>query len=317
MHLIIRSRVTPSAVLLVVSLPPRLKPMPYVRTVPLVLFCLLPPPGVGAVAQSSQAAREALPNPQGLVREVVENGLRQKNREQTHWSYREVVRKDGRLETRQVCQTNTGTIDRLVAINDQPLSAEQQRREEARVQTLLADPNEIRKERQKQRDDSARQFRMFATFPDAFRYEYAGREGGLVKLTFEPNPQFVPSSRQEDVFHHLEGMMWINPDQKQLARIDGRLTSEVKFAGGLLGHLDKGGVFSVRFRQLNSGQWVMVALRVEISGKASLFKTISVDEQRDFDDYRGVPDNFTLLQAAELVGKPAGSPRQSAENTPK
>ena len=291
--------------------------MPYVRAVPLVLFCLLPPPGVGAVAQSSQAAREALPNPQGLVREVVENGLRQKNREQTHWSYREVVRKDGRLETREVCQTNTGTIDRLVAINDQPLSAEQQRREDVRVQRLLADPSEIRKERQKQLEDSAKQFRMFATFPDAFRYEYAGREGALVKLAFEPNPQFVPSSRQEEVFHHLEGMMWIDPDQKQLARIDGRLTSEAKFAGGLLGRLDKGGVFSVRFSQLDSGQWVMVALHVEMSGKALLFKTISVHEQRDFDDYRGVPDNFTLLQAAELVGKPAGSPRQSAENTPK
>jgi len=291
--------------------------MPYVRTVPLILFCLLRPPVVGAVAQSSQGPTEAHLNPQELVREVVENGLRQKNREQTHWSYREVVLKDGRLETRQVCQTNAGTIDRLVAINDQPLSAEQQRREDARVQTLLADPNEIRKERQKQRDDSARQFRMFATFPDAFRYEYAGREGGLVKLAFEPNPQFVPSSRQEDVFHHLEGMMWINPDQKQLARIDGQLTSEVKFAGGLLGHLDKGGVFSVRFRQLNSGQWVMVTLRVEMSGKALLFKTISVHEQRDFDDYRRVADNFTLRQAAELVGKPEGSPRQSAENTPK
>lgn len=291
--------------------------MPYVRTVPLILFCLLRPPVVGAVAQSSQGPTEAHLNPQELVREVVENGLRQKNREQTHWSYREVVLKDGRLETRQVCQTNAGTIDRLVAINDQPLSAEQQRREDARVQTLLADPNEIRKERQKQRDDSARQFRMFATFPDAFRYEYAGREGGLVKLTFEPNPQFVPSSRQEDVFHHLEGMMWINPDQKQLARIDGRLTSEVKFAGGLLGHLDKGGVFSVRFRQWDSGQWVMVTLRVEMSGKALLFKTISVHEQRDFDDYRRVADNFTLQQAAELVGKPEGSPRQSAENTPK
>ena len=116
-------------------------------------------PVVGAVAQSSQTATEAHLNAQALVQEVVENGLRQKNREQAHWSYREVVRKDGRLETRQVCQTNTGTIDRLVAINDQPLSAEQQRREEARVQTLLADPNEIRKERQKQRDDSARQWR--------------------------------------------------------------------------------------------------------------------------------------------------------------
>jgi hypothetical protein len=58
----------------------------------------------------------------------------------------------------------------------------------------------------------------------------------------------------------------------------------------------------------------MVALHVEMSEKALFFKTISVHEQRDFDGYRRVPDNFTLEQAAELVG---GAPRQGAENTPK
>ena len=260
---------------------------------------------------------EAYANPQDLVREVVEGGLRLADKDQIHWSYREVVRKGGRLETRRVCQTNAGTVDRLIAINRQPLSAEQQRREDARVQTLLADPSEVRKEKQKQREDSAKQLQMFGMFPKAFRYEYAGREGGLVKLKFEPNPQFIPSSRQEEVFHHLQGTMWIDPEQKQLARIDGRLTSEVKFAGGLLGHLDKGGVFSVRFQELDSGQWVMAALRVDMSGKALLFKTISVQEESDFDDYRRVPDNFNLQQAAEFLQKQARSLRQSAANSPK
>jgi hypothetical protein len=181
---------------------------------------------------------------------------------------------------------------------------------------LLADAAEIRKERQKQREDSAKQFRMFSTFPDAFRYEYAGTDGSLVKLKFAPNSQFVPSSRQEEVFHHLEGMMWVDPKQKQLARIDGQLTSEVKFAGGLLGHLDKGGVFSVQFKELNSGQWVMAVLHVDMNGRALLFKTISIQETRDFDDYRRMPDNFSLQQAAELLTKEPSVPRQTAANTP-
>jgi hypothetical protein len=290
--------------------------MPYVWILPLILFCLLPTPRVEAAGQESHDT-EAHSNPQELVREVVNGGLRLADKNQIHWSYREVVRKDGRIETHEVCQTNLGTIDRLIAINHQPLPADQQRREDARVQTLLADPAEIRRERQKQREDSVKQLRMFAMFPKAFRYEYAGTEGELVKLKFQPNPQFLPSSRQEEVFHHLEGMMWIDPEKKQLARIDGQLTSEVKFAGGLLGHLDKGGVFSVRFREVDSGEWVMAALHVDMNGKALLFKTISVQEQSDFDDYRRVPDNFNLQQAAELLRQQASSPRQSAANTPK
>ena len=111
--------------------------------------------------------------------------------------------------------------------------------------------------------------------------------------------------------------MWIDPQQKQLARIDGRLIDEVRFGYGLLGHLDKNGVFSVRFRHLESGQWVMAALHVEMSGRALLFKTISVQERRDFEGYRRVPDTFTLSQAAERLEKEATAFRQTAANTSK
>lgn len=291
--------------------------MSYARARLLVILtCFLQLPPLQAAEKAQQDSTEALPDPQALMQEVVENGLRAKDKDQTHWAYREIIRKDGRVETREVVQTNAGSIDCLVAVNNQPLSSEQQRREDTRIQTLLGDPAEIRKETQRQREDSARQSRMFATFPRAFRYAYAGQEGDLVKLRFEPNPRFIPSSRQEEVFHHLEGMMWIDRDQKQLTRIDGRLTSEVKFAGGLLGHLDKGGVFSVRFKHLDSGPWVMAALDVEMNGRALFFKTISVQEQREFDDYRRLPDDLSLRQAAELLAKDTASPRQSAANAP-
>jgi len=316
MHLIFQPHVTPSAVLYARKLVPNLKPMPYVRIVAFVLLASFGPAIAGARAQESLVATEAQTNPQKLVREVVENGRRLKE-DPTYWTYRELIRKEGRLETHEVCQTEAGTIDRLVAINNHPLPPEQQRREDARVQMLLANPAEIRKEKQKQREDAAKQYRMFATFPDAFRYQYAGTEGRLIRLKFGPNPDFVPDSRQEEVLHHLAGTIWVDPQQKQLARIDGELTSEVKFAGGLLGHLDQGGVFSVRFRQVDSGQWLMAGIRVNMNGKALLFKTISVQEEREFEDYRRVPSNLTLRQAEESLEKMPSSPKQTAANTSK
>jgi hypothetical protein len=288
--------------------------MPYGWVLPFVLLFLSQVPRVGA--QTRQFSTPFQEGPQELVREVVENSRRLRE-DPTYWSYRETVHKDGRLETHELCQTPAGTIDRLIAINNQPLSVEQQRREGTRVKTLLASPAEMRKERLKQREDAAKQYRMFATFPDAFRYQYAGTEGGLVKLKFEPNLRFVPDTRQEEVFHHLEGTMWIDPERKQLARIDGQLTSEVRFAGGMLGHLDKGGIFSVRFRQVVPSQWLMSALEVDMSGRALIFKTISVQEQREFDDYHRVPADLTLRQAAELLEKTATSVKQSAANTTK
>jgi len=312
MHLIFQQQVTLSAVL-PTSLPrPSVRPMPYGRKLFLTIIWF-----VGFIILPARAVPQAASlNPEQLVLETVQKALRASSNP-VRWRYREFIHKEGRLETREVFQTNAGTIDRLIAVDNQPLSPEQQRKENARIQSLLADPGEIRRERQKQREDFARQMRMFATFPNAFHYEYAGTEDGLVKLKFEPRADFVPSTRQEEVFHHLEGTMWIDPEQMQLARIDGTLISEVRFGGGLLGRLDKGGFFSVSFRHSESGEWVMAALHVEMNGRALVFKTISVQEQRDFDDYRQVPDSFTLSQAAELLEKDATAFRQTAANNPK
>ena len=55
---------------------------------------------------------------------------------------------------------------------------------------------------------------------------YDGVAGSLVRLKFVPNPQFHPSGHSEQVFHHMEGTLLLDPSQKRLAAIDGRLTSE-------------------------------------------------------------------------------------------
>jgi hypothetical protein len=295
--------------------------MPYRWTLVLVVFCVIGPhPGWSAPQASQEPKSEPTPQQptaQQLVQEMVEGALWRANGAHLHWSFREVVRKDGRSETHEICQTDGGDVDRLVALENQPLSSEQRRREDQRIQKILADPSEIRKEKQRQREDSEKERRMFEIFPRAFRYEYAGNDGDLVQLKFEPDPQFEPANRQEEVFHHMEGTMWIHPEQKQLARIDGRLTSQVKFLGGVLGYLEKGGTFSVTLRDVGSGHWEMADLDVKMDGKALLFKTFAVREQKEYGDYWQVPDSLTLRQAAELLEKRASAFEQTAVNTSK
>src|SRR5690242_2416784 len=125
--------------------------MPYARTVFLIIFCVTSSLVVlGAGPQRSGVAAQPNSTPRELVREVVENGLVTKDRDQTHWCYREVIRKAANLETREVCQSNAGTIDRLIALNNRPLSPEQPQRENIRIRTLLPQHAEPRKQREKQ-----------------------------------------------------------------------------------------------------------------------------------------------------------------------
>ena len=118
---------------------------------------------------------------------------------------------------------------------------------------------------------------------------------------FRPNPEFHANGHESEVFHHIEGVMLVAPRQKRLAEIDGQLLSEVKFWGGILGHLDQGGTFCVKQRNVGGGHWEMTEPDVQMSGKALFFKTLSVHEKQTDSDFRPLPDHTSLRQAAEFL----------------
>ena len=139
--------------------------------------------------------------------------------------------------------------------------------------------------------------------PDTFVFEYAGASGGLIKLTFKPNPGFRPPSREGKVLHEMAGEMWVDAKQQRLVNINGLLMSEVKFAGGLLGHLEKGGQFSVKRAEITPGHWEVTEMAVNMHGKALLFKTISVQQKELHENFERVPDDFAMSDAAALLLK--------------
>ena len=86
-------------------------------------------------------------------------------------------------------------------------------------------------------------------------------------------------------------------------RILGRLIADVKFAGGLLGHLEKGGQFNVEQTELSANQWELTVMEVNVKGKALFFKTIAVEEKEYRSDFRRVRDGLTLAEAADMLTK--------------
>ena len=87
--------------------------------------------------------------------------------------------------------------------------------------------------------------------------------------------------------------------------IRGHLNREVKFGGGLLGHLDPGGRFDVQQTEVAPGYWELTRLDVEMKGKALFFKTISIQQKMRRSDFHRLSDDLTLSQAADLLQKRA------------
>jgi hypothetical protein len=142
---------------------------------------------------------------------------------------------------------------------------------------------------------------MLRLFPDAFQFRYDGTDGPLVRLRFSPSPKFRPPDHAAQVFHHMEGVVMVDAEQQRLATIDGKLTSEVKFFGGIFGHLEKGGTFNVEQKEVAPRIWEVSVMHVHMSGKALLFKTIDVQEDETYSDFKAVPPDTSLEQAAQRL----------------
>jgi hypothetical protein len=252
---------------------------------------------------TAQAQPNAQLSPADLVKAVIHNELNSSDVTEIRWKYLLVKEADGKQETREVVETKSGSLDHLIAIAGRPLSAGQQRDENERILRLSHSPEEQRKLEQTRKKDAEQCDAFLKMVPEAFLFEYAGESGSLVKLIFKPNPAFRPPSREGKVLHEMAGEIWIDAKQQRLASINGQLMDEVKFAGGLLGHLEKGGQFFVKRSEVASAHWELTEMAVNMRGKALLFKTISVQQKEVHRNFERVPDDLTISDAAALLLK--------------
>ena len=256
-------------------------------------------------AQSPTSSSDPQLDANRLARDVFHNEIDAQIHDQSLWSYLELKEEDGKGKLFGVCQTKDGEIDRLLAVNGQELTPKQRQAEDQRLWRMLNHPDQIRQKLKKQHEDDIQAQNLMKLFPDAFRFQYDGAQGRLIKLKFTHNPNFHTTGHPAQVFHHMEGTLLVDGQQKRLAEISGELTSEVKFLGGLLGHLNKGGTFLVKQQDLGSGHWELTTMDVQMNGKALFFKTIAVREQETDTHFQQVPDDMTLQQALEVLQKDA------------
>jgi hypothetical protein len=270
-----------------------------VLTVALAAFTVSP--ARGAQTPDSELPQDA----NQLARTVLENEVLQQDRDHALWTYRLVRQENGAVKTYRACQTDEGEIRRLIAINGEPLTPAGQEAEDRRVEALAHHPDHIREAQRKQQEDAAKARKLMNILPDAFVFRYEDSKpdpaNPLVRLRFRPNPVFHPSGEAEVVFHHMEGEMIVDVKQKRLKELRGKLTSEVKFFGGIFGHLDRGGTFFVTQEDLGDGRWEMAELNVQMDGKALFFKTIAVRQKEAYSDYQLLPPHTQPAQAIAML----------------
>jgi hypothetical protein len=236
-----------------------------------------------------------------LVKAVINNELKPTPDTDVRWKYRLEKEVEGKRETREVVETKSGSLDKLVSVDGKPLNDAQQRDEAERILRLARDTAQQHKAEIARQKDAEQCNRFMQMIPNAFTFEYAGQSGNLTKVIFKPNTAFQAPSREGKVLQQMAGEMWIDPEQKRLVTINGQLVNEVKFAGGLLGHLEKGGRFFDQRQELAHGDWEVTQIAVNMHGKALLFKSICVQQKEIHSNFERLPSDITLAGAANLL----------------
>lgn len=274
--------------------------MPRVVAVAILIFCTLPgcKPGMAQATSPDQQMPAS-----ELLRRAVDGELKGQADDHSHWMFHLKTTRGGKEEVKCVVQTKEGELDRMLSINGRPLTPEEQKREDRRIANLLNKPEETKKRQRAQQKDARQTEDLFKMLPEALNVRYGQRRDDLVELLFEPNPNFYPPTREASVFHAMEGRIWIDLKEYRLAEIEGHLMREVKFGGGLLGYLDKGGEFHVKQSEVSPQHWEISLLHVNMHGRVLFFKTLSVQQDEARSNFRQVPDNLTLAQAAEELQK--------------
>lgn len=249
-----------------------------------------------------------------LVRRTVENETKS-TRSPLKFMFREDKKTERGNQTRLIVETNQALAALAIARDGRPLSPEEKDDELKRLQRFIDDPSELQKKHDKEREDAERTTRIVKALPEAFIYEYGeatvgatgvGKPGGpLVRLNFRPRPDYQPPSRVEQVLTGMQGYLLIDTREYRIARIDGTLMKDVGFGWGILGHLDRGGHFLVEQGDCGHGQWDLTRMGLRFTGKVLIFKSLNIQSEETFTDFRPVERDLSFQQGFELLKKEA------------
>ena len=245
------------------------------------------------------------PKARELVRRVVANELEQEARDKSHYMFRlkRVTPKGTSLK--EIVQTDQGSVARTLLIDGKAPTEDQKRSEQDKITKLANDPDAQRQRMKREKEDENRAQIMIKALPNAFFYQEIGRDGDIIKLRFRPDPNYEPASREESVYTGMAGELWLNIPQQRLRKIDAQLFHDVDFGWGILGRLYRGGSFMVEQEQVDGTHWDTTVMKLDLTGKALIFKSLVYKEQEYESDFKRLPDHLTMAQGVEILKKGA------------
>jgi hypothetical protein len=287
----------------------------------LAMLLLIPFFSSGSAQSEPSPAADAA----ALIRRAVANHM---NAEAAHHPQRFLLhKKDDRHDyTQAVIETREGDVAIAIAANGAPLSSTLRQSQIDRLSNLDAHPDLQEHRFRREQEDNARVDKLMRFLPDAFLYHYdstvpctvtqppevsvpgsqsdpppAAAPSLCYHLTFKPNPAWNPPDIEAKIMTGMAGEAWIETSQERLTRLNAHLITDVDFGWGVIGHLDKGGTIFLEQTETSPNDWELTRMKLNLTGKALLVKSLSYHITEEMARYTPVPPNIDYHQAIQML----------------
>lgn len=204
------------------------------------------------------------------------------------------------------------TYKRLVAVDGQPLPADELARRDAAHRQHVLDREaaratespaarrkrlaKIEKERRQEREVVDDVFRVYE-MAVLRRERRDGRPTLLVSLV--PRPKATTQSDAGNYLKKMHGFVWIDEVDRQVVRVEMTVTEDLTFGFGLLARLDAGSTLMFRRARINGEIWLPAEATFKSAGRSLLFRSFDLEATTYFTDYR----KFSVSTSEAIAGE--------------
>jgi hypothetical protein len=227
-----------------------------------------------------------------------------------------------KTETYELTFYKGNRIRRLIEENGKPLSPKELEDENKRLEKRIREIEKREAEKQKKADKAREVAQDTAGTPDGERGQrisiadvlraskltnprrerFRGRD--VIVFDFEPLPGYKPQKNYEKFFGKMAGAIWVDTNDKQVARVEARLVEAYKVAGGMLASLREGATFVLEQDRVNNEIWLPTRVDVNLSVKVLMIKGFNANTLIEYGNYK----RFNVDAEKEKLKDPTAKP---------
>lgn len=217
---------------------------------------------------------------------------------------------------------NRQPVYKLISENGVALSAEKAAKEEKRVMDEMVkaekegEENKRKREQRKAElakkraegkaeddDPGISQFLRACEFVSPRRERFRDRD--VIVFDFRPRADFRPRNRSESLISKLVGVMWIDPVDREVIRMEARLAQGFRVGGGLLVSLKPGAAMVMEQTRMADGVWLPRLAHFNLSIRVLLFAGGEINKTYEWSDYKHFKAN---VDSYKLEAPPKETP---------